>query len=104
MVSEITREALLAAGYREYPPCFPHQGAVAFFQKLLRDSEHRNRYFININEYHVDGRVRWHPEMQFETQADRTVDISVMGCESVKEIEDLFERTFVQLNGKGVDE
>lgn len=91
------RAELLNLGYREYPPCFPQQGAHALFQKCVTNGAGRKRYFININEYRFpDGRVGWQLDGQFSADG-KTFDVTLHPCGSVEEAEAFFERLFTAM-------
>ena len=98
-----TSGALLAAGYREHPPSFPHKGAAAFFQKAVRRETGEKRYFINVDMYRFPDRIGWQMETQLTLKDGKTIDVTLHPVASIEEMEEFFERLFVQMDAADYD-
>jgi hypothetical protein len=68
-VPKTTADALLAAGYREYPPT-RIDTSKRLFQKRV-DDDRGTLYFVNFHEWdHPDGSVRYDAQLACETSTN----------------------------------
>lgn len=103
MSTPLSRESLLAAGYREHPASPPRR-ADAFFQLRVRRSL-GTRYFINVFFYvFPDERERWEAELNTYLKDGRYIDLNVHDCQTVEDVGEFFERAFTALGGRDYDE
>lgn len=100
----LTRETLLAAGYRPFKQKNIREFTDQFYQKRFDDYKGK-RYFITIGEY--DNRkyhdrmptlpdFSYSPDTQFNSNGV-TFEIEMLTPESVEQMEAFFERMWVQM-------
>lgn len=98
----LTREALLAAGYKPFTQKNIKEFTNSFYQKRF-DDENGKKYFITIAEY--DNRMyadmnlpdfSYSPDTQFNSNGV-TFEIEMLTPESVEQMEAFFERMWVQM-------
>ena len=100
----ITREALLAAGYKPFLQKNLKQFTNQFYQKRFDDSVGK-KYFITIAEYGnrefreqipMLSDFSYSAESQFES-CGATFNVEMLTPESVEQMEAFFERMWVQM-------
>lgn len=105
-MSELSKENLIAAGYREHPVT-PPKLADAFFQKRVRhETESRStRYFINLFFYSFpDGMEKWSGELNTYLANGEYIDLGIHDCKDIEGTETFFEHAFTALNCRDYDD
>jgi len=100
----ITKEELLEAGYREYPPCrITQQYAQAAYQKCFRDNDAKH-YFINFAYYEHShcGELHkaWSVDTQFNLASNDVAFNVVYLCENdntLEEVETFFKNVYERM-------
>ncbi len=102
----ITRESLLAAGYKAFTQKNLKSYTESFYQKRF-DDERGKRYFITIAEYdnrqyqdHISSLpdFSYSPEAQFTEANGTTFNVEMLWPKSVKEMEDFFESLWLAMS------
>lgn len=98
----ISRDQLLAAGYKPFSQRELKQFTTNFYQKRFDDSQGK-KYFITIAEYdnrdlpvHFDD-FSYSPESQFSTNGV-VFDVSMHSPESVEQMEAFFKDVWKSMN------
>jgi hypothetical protein len=92
----ITEQGLLDAGYKKHPPGTFFSRADHLFQKRFDGPDGSRLYFIDIFQFIFPDRIGWQPEVQLHLEEDhaRTFNLTVMGFDSIEEIEQFIERVY----------
>ena len=93
----ITKDQLIAAGYNPFKQKGVREYTEAFWQKRFDDDKGK-KYFITIAEYgNSEHNFMYSPFTQFESH-NVTFDIEMHHPESVEQIEEFFESTWVRMD------
>lgn len=103
----ITREDLIASGYKPFTSKILSQYSDKGYQKCLRD-EKGKKYYITLIEYDWDQfpeavqqkgyRYSYAPETQFNTQDGTVFDLQMLSPESIEQMEVFFEDVWTKMN------
>ena len=97
----ITKEQLIAAGYKPFMQRNIKEYTESFYQKRFDDDKGK-KYFITIAEYdfisypQVPYDFIYQPEGQF-TSNGVTFDVTMLGPETVEQMEQFFEKMWYNL-------
>lgn len=93
----ITREKLIAAGYKHFNQSHIKEYTDSFLQKRF-DDEYGKRYFITIVEYnHGVDKLYYIPFTEFESHGT-TFDIEMYNPGSVEQMEKFFENIWFKMD------